>query len=157
MNWDAIGAIGDFASAIAVLVTLFYLSIQIRSNTAQARRAAHDETMRQASANRMALAQSAELAALVLKGADHFETLTPIERLQFESFVNDRFWAWFQIWDRAQSGQMEADGWSRLRTSPPLMMLTPGALRCWDASKGQYPARFSAEIESIRKEHRRDA
>lgn len=30
MNWDAIGAVGDFVSAMAVVVTLIYLAIQVR-------------------------------------------------------------------------------------------------------------------------------
>jgi len=38
MNWDAIGAIGESLGAIAVLVTLIYLAIQIRQNTAQQKR-----------------------------------------------------------------------------------------------------------------------
>jgi hypothetical protein len=33
MNWDAIGAIGEVLGAIAVVVTLIYLGVQIRQNT----------------------------------------------------------------------------------------------------------------------------
>ena len=33
MNWDAIGAIGELAGAIGVIITLVYLSLQIRSST----------------------------------------------------------------------------------------------------------------------------
>jgi hypothetical protein len=33
MNWDAIGAIGETIGAIAVVVSILYLAIQIRSNT----------------------------------------------------------------------------------------------------------------------------
>lgn len=33
MNWDAIGAIGEIVGALAVVVSIVYLSIQIRSNT----------------------------------------------------------------------------------------------------------------------------
>lgn len=33
MNWDAIGAIGETISAIAVVISILYLAIQIRSNT----------------------------------------------------------------------------------------------------------------------------
>jgi len=32
-NWDALGAIGEIAGAIAVLVTLIYLAIQIKDNS----------------------------------------------------------------------------------------------------------------------------
>ncbi len=34
MNWEAIGAIGEVAGAIAVVVTLFYLAVQTRRHTA---------------------------------------------------------------------------------------------------------------------------
>ena len=34
MNWHAIGAIGEIVGATAVVVTLIYLSIQMRQNTA---------------------------------------------------------------------------------------------------------------------------
>jgi hypothetical protein len=33
MNWDAIGAIAETLSAIAVVATLIYLALQIRQNT----------------------------------------------------------------------------------------------------------------------------
>ena len=34
MNWEAIGAIGEVVGAAAVVVTLGYLAVQIRANTA---------------------------------------------------------------------------------------------------------------------------
>jgi len=37
MNWDAIGAIGEIIGAIAVVVTLIYLSIQVRHSNREAR------------------------------------------------------------------------------------------------------------------------
>ena len=33
MNWDAIGAVAEILSALAVLITLGYLAVQIRQNT----------------------------------------------------------------------------------------------------------------------------
>lgn len=38
MNWEAVGAIGEVTGAILILVTLVYLSIQIRQNTIQQKR-----------------------------------------------------------------------------------------------------------------------
>ena len=32
MNWDAIGAVGDAVSAIAVVVSLLYLATQVRQS-----------------------------------------------------------------------------------------------------------------------------
>ncbi len=33
MNWEAIGAIGEIAGALAVVITLIFLTIQLRQNT----------------------------------------------------------------------------------------------------------------------------
>jgi len=38
VNWEAIAAVGKIMSALAVLITLAYLAIQIRQNTAQQKR-----------------------------------------------------------------------------------------------------------------------
>ena len=37
MNWEAIGAVGEILGAIAVLLSLAYLAVQIRQNTASVR------------------------------------------------------------------------------------------------------------------------
>ena len=38
MNWDAIGALGEVLGALVVVITLGYLAVQIRQNTAQQKR-----------------------------------------------------------------------------------------------------------------------
>jgi len=40
MNWDAIGAIAEVIGALAVLITLAYLAVQVRQNSTQLREAA---------------------------------------------------------------------------------------------------------------------
>jgi len=37
MNWEAIGAVGELAGAVVVVVSLVYLAAQVRHNTEQAR------------------------------------------------------------------------------------------------------------------------
>ena len=48
MNWEAISAVSDFLAALAVIVTLGYLAVQIRQNTSTlkstATQGAHDQT-----------------------------------------------------------------------------------------------------------------
>ena len=43
MNWDAIGAIGEVLGALGVILSLIYLSIQVKSNTKQLRFTASQE------------------------------------------------------------------------------------------------------------------
>ena len=41
MNWEALGAIGEIVGAVALVVTLGYLALQIRQNTQVLRSATH--------------------------------------------------------------------------------------------------------------------
>ena len=45
MNWEAIGAGGEIVGALAVFLTLAYLSIQIRQNTKAVRASAIDSAL----------------------------------------------------------------------------------------------------------------
>ena len=38
MNWDAIGAIGEVFGSLVVVMTVGYLAVQVRQNTAQQKR-----------------------------------------------------------------------------------------------------------------------
>ena len=44
MNWDAVGALGELAGAIGVIISLLYLARQIAENTRATRRAAAHES-----------------------------------------------------------------------------------------------------------------
>lgn len=46
MNWEAIGAIAEIVGALAVVVTLAYLAIQVRQNTRMMQREAHLDRVR---------------------------------------------------------------------------------------------------------------
>lgn len=46
MNWEAISAIGELLSAVGVIVTLIYLSTQIRQNSRALMAQGHDEKTR---------------------------------------------------------------------------------------------------------------
>ena len=45
MNWDAVGAIGEIVGAIAVIVTIGYLALQMRRNTRSVRSAAAQQIL----------------------------------------------------------------------------------------------------------------
>ena len=87
MNWDAIGAVGEIAGAIAVVVSIIYLSTQIRASIRQSKNA---ETLRFqeqfVQLNRLTLSNTehAELVYKVLIG----ETLTPNEEVRAHAWAS---------------------------------------------------------------------
>lgn len=84
MNWDAIGAIGEIIGALAVVVTLVYLSRQIRHANQQGEIEALRHTWDNLNQFCDALSRSRETADLVLRGRRDLSSLDPDEALVFE-------------------------------------------------------------------------
>jgi hypothetical protein len=86
MNWDAIGAIGEIIGALAVVLSLVYLSIQIRTQNREARLASvHQTVAAQRESMRMFLEPHA--SEDFLKVIDSFEDADPAQQLRFTMMV----------------------------------------------------------------------
>jgi hypothetical protein len=73
MNWEALGAIGEIVGAIAVVLTLGYLAVQIRQNTRSLRAESVRQLLAQSSQNFMSAATSAELVDAQVKSKSREE------------------------------------------------------------------------------------
>lgn len=150
MNWDAFGAMAELAGAIAVVLTLFYLSSQIRQSNRLGRRNEYNATLQQFSQFRMAIAQDEKFANLYLIGSQDYEALTDLQKLQFDELLAERFWNFLQIWDRVQSKTMDKDLWEPAGLAIAASLDAAGAHRWWELNQSQFPAAFIAEIDSLR-------
>jgi hypothetical protein len=95
MNWDAIGAIGDMVGAAAVVITLAFLTIQIRQSqkaqqegNAIARAAAWDKVYEHYKGHRRLIASDPEVARIWLEGRSG-GALDPVEQERFEELAQD--------------------------------------------------------------------
>lgn len=61
MNWDAIGAIGEIVGAMAVLVTLIYLAVQIRQSSDTQRAQTHQQLAHERTHNLRMLIENKEI------------------------------------------------------------------------------------------------
>jgi len=91
MNWDAIGAIGEIAGAIGVIVSLIYLASQIRNQNTESRLTAINNMTSQWNAFMGDLATNTELARIWDKGLQNFNALDSTERVQFSTHLNRVF------------------------------------------------------------------
>lgn len=84
MNWDAIGAIGEIIGALAVVVTLIYLSRQIRHANQQGEIEAFRHTWDNLNQFCDALSESREKASIVVRGRQDLTLLDDDEFVIFE-------------------------------------------------------------------------
>lgn len=95
---EQLGNLGDFVGGVAVLVTLAYLAIQIRQNTAQVKKASElaraDTWARSVEAFsnfRALLISDSEVADIFLRGCRDSSSLNPEERLRFYLILQESF------------------------------------------------------------------
>jgi hypothetical protein len=139
MNWDAISAVAETISTIAVLVTLIYLAVQIRIANKQR----ETESLRHNydGLNRMCelLAESPEKASIVNRGRVSLESLTDEERLVFE-FMHIRILntieSWYmQLMETSPPGEYRDQQLENIEGVIVYMLNYPGAQEIWGMVK----------------------
>ena len=80
MNWEAISAIGEIVGALAVVITLVYLAIQIREQNRESRAAAIDSLSQLWGGLMSDLSASETLSDIYLRGLADFDGLSPSEK-----------------------------------------------------------------------------
>jgi hypothetical protein len=146
MNWDAIGAIGEWVGALAVVVTLAYLARQMGLNTRQLKRAEQNTTTAQYSVLRLAAAQDAELARLLLAAETDFGSLDSVGRYRVEQYFFDWFIANYNFWDRVRKGDIDAK-WEEVESAVAWRLQTSAGRALWSQFRVGFPPDFRAFMD----------
>jgi hypothetical protein len=103
MNWDAVGAIGEIAGAIAVFVTLLYLAMQVRQTNKMARFETMREIIGQFNALNLLYATDSKLREVLLT-----EGVLPVEQEeQLYAYVDSYCNAWATAQSAFDQGQID--------------------------------------------------
>ena len=87
MDLNTLASIGEFAGAIAVVVSVLYLAIQIRQNSKTVRAAAL-QTVNDTSIRALSGMAAPGTAEVLVKGREELSSLTPTEAFQFSTHVS---------------------------------------------------------------------
>lgn len=88
INWDAIAAIGDLVGAVGVIVTLIYLAVQLRQNTAASQLTAIQNSVENSARFSELLATHDDLARLFWRGLSDPDSLDAAEKRRFVGTLN---------------------------------------------------------------------
>ena len=128
MNWDAIGAIGEILGAIAVFMTLVYLAVQIRQNTASVTTATYDSVMAGITDINLVVARDPEVASIVARGFLVPDSLNAFEAYRFQFIL--RSWAnqWLKMLRLYERGALSPPEWERLAQEAAQTFALPGGM-----------------------------
>ena len=104
MSFEQISYLAQIVASVGVIVSLVFVGLQIRQNTAALQRNEHNSTMEQWTVIRQAIAQNRDIAELMTAGLKGERALDAADQLRLEMLLNENAWASFHIWERTKRG-----------------------------------------------------
>jgi hypothetical protein len=146
---EDVGIIGELVAALATVVTLGYLAIQIRANSrlmrAEARRAAKTHS----SQANLTIANDAQLAGVLRRGLSSYEALEPDEQFQFMFFLSDYISQADSAFAERRLGFDGGEDFDMTWGGVRFLLCTPGGRTIWQFHRNRLgSAEFRAFVDS---------
>ena len=149
MNWEAVGAIGEMVGAIAVIVTLGYLAVQIRQNTRTVRASTHHGISRELNELNIAFGSDPAVSSLLLRGSEDYSQLDHDERFQYTLLMRAAFGTYNDAFLQFREHLISGEVWATFRPVLAAIFGSPGAREWWERNRQIYPEAFQEEISRI--------
>lgn len=149
MNWDAIGAIGEIVGAIAVVITLIYLSVQLKQNTSSLKANSYQGWM-SANIQINSAISNPEQSKIIAAGNLNPKDLTTDTFISY-AMVHMSMMQMAQSIDYLyRSGNLDRGLWEAEMNRAAGILAAPGVRQWWDeGGKTQLAPEFVEQIESI--------
>ena len=147
MGLSELAQIGEFIGGVAVLITLVYLAIQVRQNTAAMMRTSARQTSLQTS---NAVRAQVDYADLISTGFDDLENLTVAERYRFD-MVWGMWWLGVeQTFEDERIGLQTSEHTEPYKAIIRGILSTPTGKKWWEERKIWFTASFQVQVEELK-------
>ena len=147
MNLEALGNLGDFIAAIATLLTLVYLAIQIRQNTLAVQLASRRELSAEIQASFSPLYQPGYPRIWRL-GLNEPEQLDQEERAVFNLLLDRLLYSLQTMVDQHQHMAMDPELFESTLLLFRTILSTPGGRRYWERNAPRFAPALRRHFET---------
>ena len=151
MNWDAVSAIGEIVGAVAVIVTLIYLAIQIRESARASRSAAVTDATTAMQAFYQELGSNPHTCQLFLNGLTNPGSLSREDEFQYLMMMHSCFLGFQRSFFLAQEGTLDVGLRDSIGTAVNAVNHLPGMDLYWRQRKAFFQPEFVTWVESLLK------
>ena len=148
MNWDAIGAIAEIIGAIAVVLSLVYVAVQIRSGTTALRTTLRDSAFNYMNEWNYALNSDPELPWIFKRGLRDPSDLNEKEATQFHHMLYSFLKVFENVYLHYLDGTIAREAWDNNKEILLLYCTQNGARQYWEERRRIFDPRFRALLES---------
>ena len=148
MNWDAIGAVGEIIGAGAVVVSLLYLALQVKTQNRESRLAATHDIF-EAWRTTAATYQVSENAELLIKALDNFDDMSDTERFRVIAIVTPTLRIWEEAYYQRLDGRLDDQIWESMSRFFADAMSTQSWQKVWALRGHVYSDKFREYVDTV--------
>jgi hypothetical protein len=145
-EWASIASV---VSAVALVVSVIYVSIQIRHNTRAVRASAFQQVVDSFAGISLDIAKDKNLVDLYLRASQEFASLSDLERAQYSLMLLSFLRRAENVHFQSASQLLQTEHWSGIRDSIKAIVSPPGARDCWKTIKSRLNPKFRAFIDTL--------
>jgi hypothetical protein len=149
MNWDAINAISQFVSSIAVVLSVLYLAKEVHRSTRVARVAAQDAAAASLRDVTNTFMENADMSRIWGSGLEDLTTLSLEEQARFFHATHQFLKAFETIHFHYLNGLMDKQLWLGWQELLRHYVAAPGIAAYWNLRSQLFSARFCAYIRDL--------
>jgi len=135
MTIEELGSIGELLAAVATLVTLIYLAVQVRQNTRALQSSTFQNITGEMAKNVEPISTNEDVAAIMVKGIPDPASLTPEERLRLASVFVATFRRLESVFVQNQLGSISDEMKEGFEFSIVNLLNTPFGREWWQSAR----------------------
>jgi len=145
VNWEAISAIGQMVGALAVVISLIYLTREIRSNARSARVASLHDVNRWLGE----LVEHPHLAELYYRGIRDFKSLKSADLVRFSALMEQLFYIFRELYYQQLDRHLDPRLSEGLDASMRDINAYPGVQAWWHSCSHRFNKEFVKHINQL--------
>ncbi len=145
MNWGDIGAIAEIVGAVAVVVTLIFLTLQIRRNTTSVRQQCYNDIMVRRQEWYRLLSADPDMTRIFWQGVSG-ERMSRIDATRFMAFYTIVMGHLEDVFVQYQNGVVEKRIWDREARLLGGAISRPAFLLWWNEARQFFLPEFVEEV-----------
>ncbi len=149
MSLGELASIASLVSAVAFVVSVIYVSIQIRNNTRAVRASAFQQVVDSFAGISLDIAKDRNLVDLYLRASKDSASLSELERMQYSLMLQSFLRRAENVFFQTEIHLLQSDHWSGIRESIKAIVDPPGARECWSAIKSRLNPEFRVFIDRL--------
>src|SRR5437016_13044325 len=149
MNWEAISALGQIVGAVAVVISVIYLALQVRSNARQTRLASMRSMSDAFNEFLQGVAGNEKMGELWYRGVTDYESIKGGDLPRFNALIDHLFRIFEEMYYQKLEGHLDPRVWRGFEAPMRDIIAYPGIQAWWRTRSHWFSREFQEFIDGL--------